>query len=109
MVNSTQLDSVFGSLADPIRRDILVRLSRAELTVGEIARPYTISLPAISKHLRVLERANMIMKIRRGKQQVVRLSPATLIEADAYLRQYRQLWGARLDSLDAFLAERSQT
>lgn len=109
MVECTiQLDSVFGSLADPTRRDILHRVSQRELSVGEIAKPYHLTLAAVSKHLKVLERAQLIVKRRRGKEQMVHISPQALANADAYLEQYRQLWEQRLDALEALL-EREQS
>ncbi len=85
-----QLDSVFGSLADPTRRDILRRVARSELSVSEIANSYDISLAAVSKHLKVLEKAKLITKRRRGKQQLVRTTSGTLAAAERYLEQYRQ-------------------
>lgn len=99
------LDSVFGSLADPTRRDILERVSKAELTVSEIALPYDMSLAAVSKHLKILERAKLIVKRRRGKEQLVSMNAQGLMDADTYLRQYKQLWEKRLDSLDKYLQE----
>ncbi len=97
------LDSVFGSLADPTRRDILQRLMSAELTIGEIASHYDLTFAAISKHLKVLEKAKLIIKQRRGKEQVVQISPRTLAYADEYIEQYRNLWEARFDALEALL------
>jgi DNA-binding transcriptional ArsR family regulator len=104
MVNYTfSLDAVFSSLADPTRRDILARLSRSDLTVGELAANYSISLPAISKHLKVMERAKLIMKRKEGKQQIVTLAPEALMTADEYLEQYRQMWQGRFDKLDTLI------
>ncbi len=100
-----QLDSVFGSLADPTRRDILKRVARCELTVGEIAYPYDMSLAAVSKHLKILEKAKLVIKRRRGKQQFVRATPKTLADAEEYLEQYRQMWEDRLDALEDYLKE----
>ncbi len=97
------LDTVFGSLADPTRRDILQRLREAELTIGEIASHYDLTFAAISKHLKVLGKAKLIIKQRRGKEQVVRISPQTLAYADSYLEQYRQLWEVRFDALESLL------
>ncbi|HEV3244794.1 MAG TPA: metalloregulator ArsR/SmtB family transcription factor [Candidatus Paceibacterota bacterium] len=103
--NQTRLDAVFGSLADPTRRDILRRISRRPLSVGEIARSYDLTLQAISKHLRVLERAKLVRKKRRGREFLVALSPAALKEADTYLEKYRELWEERLDRLEEFLKD----
>ncbi len=99
------LDSVFASLADPTRRDILRRVSHEELSIGEVAQPYKLSFAAISKHLQVLERANLIRKRRRGKEQLVCLAPQVLKGADEYLEFYRQFWEDKLDALDSYLKE----
>jgi DNA-binding transcriptional ArsR family regulator len=98
------LDSVFGSLADPTRRDILRRLTGQELSVSELAQPYDhLTLAAVSKHLKVLEKARLIIKRRQGKQQIVKLSPQTLAGATDYLEAYRQMWADRLDVLENYL------
>jgi DNA-binding transcriptional ArsR family regulator len=99
------LDSIFSSLADPTRRDILRRISNSELSVGEIAQPYPLSFAAVSKHLKVLERASLIIKQRRGKEQMVSLAPAGLGDAAEYLEWYRGLWETRLDSLEQYLSK----
>lgn len=102
---SLQLDSVFGSLADSTRRDILKRVARSELSVGEIAHSYDMSLAAVSKHLKILEQAKLVVKRRRGKQQLVKAAPKTLADAEKYLEQYSQMWEQRLDSLEKYLKE----
>jgi DNA-binding transcriptional ArsR family regulator len=99
------LDTTFGALADPTRRDILQRLSYIELSVGEIARFYNLTFAAVSKHLKVLERARLIVKRRRGKQQMVSLAPQAFADAAEYLEWYRDLWETRLDSLEQYLNE----
>jgi len=99
------LDSIFSSLADPTRRDILMRLSNRELSVGEVAKPYNLTFAAISKHLKVLERASLIIKRRRGKEQMVSLAPQALADAAEYLQWYRQLMAARYDSLENYLSK----
>lgn len=99
------LDSTFAALADPTRRDILKRLTNAELSVGEIARFYDLTFAAVSKHLKVLERARLIVKRKRGKQQMVNLAPQALADATEYLEWYKQLWEGRLDSLEQYLNE----
>ena len=91
---SVQLDNVFGSLADATRRDILQRVSQAELSVGEIALPYQLTLAAISKHLKILEKARLVVKRRQGKHIYVRSSPYALAKAEDYLRQYAELMDA---------------
>jgi uncharacterized protein YndB with AHSA1/START domain/DNA-binding transcriptional ArsR family regulator len=100
---SPELDQVFGSLSDPTRRDILNRVARQDMSVGEIAAHYPLTFAAIAKHLVVLERAKLIRKSRRGKEQIVAISPQTLAVASDYLEKYRELWESRLDSLDRFL------
>lgn len=99
------LDSVFGSLADPTRRDILARLKGQDMTVGKIAIHYDMTFAAISKHLKVLEKARLITKQRRGKEQVVRLSPQAIADAESYLEQYRQMREQQFHKLDALLKE----
>lgn len=100
---SLSLDSIFGSLADPTRRDILRRVAKRELTVSQVAVPYDLSLAAVSKHLKVLEAAKLIIKRRRGKQLYVQLSPAALKSAEAYLHQYAQMMSNHYDSLETFI------
>jgi len=97
------LDTIFSSLADPIRRDILNRVRYGELNVSEIASPYPISLAAISKHLKILERAQLITKRKQGKEQLVTISPAALKQADDYIEQYASLWNDRFDRLETLL------
>ena len=94
-----------GSLADPIRRDILRRLIDATYTIGQIAANYNVSFAAVAKHLHVLEKAKLIIKTRRGKEQVVSIAPDALRDASYYLKQYEALWNARLDALDQVLKE----
>jgi DNA-binding transcriptional ArsR family regulator len=98
-----RLDSIFGSLADTTRRDILRRVAGRELSVGEIASSYDMSLAAVSKHLFVLEKARLVTKRREGKMQVVALAPAALTDAANHLEQYREIWENRLDRLEAYL------
>ena len=100
-----QLDSIFNSLADPIRRDILQHVARAEYSVGELVQKYDVSFAAISKHLKVLESANLIRKRKEGKQRMVSLAPGALQSADEYLEQYRVMWQSRHDKLEQLLKE----
>jgi DNA-binding transcriptional ArsR family regulator len=97
------LDSIFSSLADPTRRDILRRLINSELSISEIAKPYDLTFSAISKHLKVLEKAQLIIKQRRGKEQMVQVSPLALKDAAEYLENYRLLWDERFQRLDKLL------
>ncbi len=104
-----ELDSVFRSLADPTRRDILERvsLSKSELSVSEIADAYhrQMSLAAVSKHLQVLEKAGLVTKRRDGKQIFVALCPPAFKSASEYLQQYKNLWEERFDRLEEILKE----
>jgi DNA-binding transcriptional ArsR family regulator len=104
---SIELDYIFSSLADPTRRDILHRVARAELSVGELVDKYNMSFAAISKHLNVLERAKLITKRREGKKHMVTLAPQALQSADEYLERYRQVWEQKYNKLDALLKEES--
>ncbi len=98
-----KLDSIFGSLADATRRDILKRVAKKELSVSEIAKSYSISLAAVSKHLGVLERAKLIVKHCRGKQHYAQLAPIALKDASLYLERYRAMWENRFDALEHYL------
>jgi DNA-binding transcriptional ArsR family regulator len=100
-----QLDIVFHSLSDPIRRDILRRVAHCELSVGELVGHYDVSFAAISKHLKVLEYAKMIRKRKEGRRHMVALNPMALKQADEYLEQYRQMWQSRYDKLDVLLKD----
>ena len=99
------LDNVFGSLADATRRDILRRLSGKELSVNEVAEHYSLTLAAISKHLKVLEQARLISRRRQGRQSYVTLDPATIRSAEDYLQQYGVMLSQRLDALDNYLTK----
>ncbi len=99
------LSTTFATLADPTRRAILARLASGEATVNELARPFDLSLPAISKHLKVLERAGLISKGREAQWRPCRLEAAPLKEATDWLETYRRHWEQRFDRLDAYLKE----
>ncbi len=106
MVEDTaQLDMVFGSLADATRRDILARVIKAELSVGEIAAKYKMSFAAVAKHLQILEKAKLVVKRRQGREQIVSVSPATVRTAAEYLEQYEAMWNQRFDALEKLLME----
>lgn len=100
-----QLDSIFSSLADPIRRDILWQVARRELSVGELVQQYDVSFAAISKHLKVLEAARLIHKRKEGRKHYVRLAPQALHSADEYLEQYRLMWQSRYNKLEQVISE----
>ncbi len=101
--NSQQLDALFSSLGDPTRRDILARIAKRSMSIGKIATHYDLTFSAVAKHLKVLEQAGLVSKTRRGKEQLVTLSPPALEQANAYLEKYRELWEHRLDSLDRYV------
>ena len=102
------LSATFAALADPTRRAILARLSLGELSVGEIARPFAMSGPAVTKHLKVLERAGLISRGRSAQQRPARLEADALKAVDAWLGEYRRFWEAKFDDLDAYLKELQQ-
>ncbi len=102
------LSATLSALADPTRRAILARLSAGEATVGELAEPFAMSLPAVSKHLRVLERAGLITRGREAQWRPCRLAPEPLRDLSAWLETYRRHWEARFDRLETYLAEAQQ-
>jgi DNA-binding transcriptional ArsR family regulator len=97
------LDRTFSALADPTRRAIVERLADGEASVTELAEPFAMSLPAVSKHLKVLEKAGLISRGRRAQWRPCRLEPEPLKEASDWLQEYRRLWEERLDRLDEYL------
>jgi DNA-binding transcriptional ArsR family regulator len=101
----TNLDPVFAALADPTRRAILVRLARGEASVGDLAEPFAITLPAISRHLKVLEAAALITNERRGKHRLCRLRPEAVASAAEWLDFHRRFWSGSFDRLDAHLKQ----
>jgi len=102
---AAHLDSTFAALADPTRRAILARLARGEATVGELAEPFAMSLPAISKHLRVLQRAGLISRGRDAQRRPCKLVAAPLKEVSDWTEHYRHLWEQKFDRLDDYLRE----
>ena len=105
MTPSARLDATFAALADPTRRAILARLASGEASVNELARPFDMSQPAISKHLKVLESAGLILRGRDAQRRPCRLAPRPLADATAWLERYRRFWEASFDRLDAILKE----
>lgn len=103
--DTDSLDATFLALADPTRRAILARLALGEATVTELAEPFAISQPAISKHLKILERARLISVGQDAQRRPRRLEGAPLAEASAWLEQYRRIWEANFKRLDALLDE----
>jgi len=98
-----RLSTTLAALADPTRRAILARLALGETSVTELAEPFEMSLPAVSKHLKVLERAGLIARGREAQWRPCRIEPAALKHVDDWLEEYRRLWDARLDRLDNYL------
>ncbi len=103
-----QLSKVFSALADPTRRDILARLGEGDATVTELAEPFTISLPAISRHLKVLEGAGLIARDRQAQWRTSSLRAAPLREATSWMEHLSHLWDERFNRLDAHLASMKQ-
>ncbi len=100
-----QLDATFAALADPTRRAILARLAGGEATVNELAQPFSMSQPAISKHLKVLERAGLVSRGRDAQRRPSRLEAQPLAQASAWIERYREFWEANFQRLDALLDE----
>jgi DNA-binding transcriptional ArsR family regulator len=97
------LDNIFLALADSTRRSILERVAKAEMSIGEIAQHYALTFAAISKHIKVLEKANLITKTRRGKEQVVIVVPRSLKVARTQIARYEKMWEERFARLDELL------
>ena len=104
-VQADPLDATFAALADPTRRAILARLVSGAATVNELAEPFAMTQPAVSKHLKVLERAGLISRERDGQRRPSRLEPKRLAEVSAWLEQYRAFWEASFARLDAVLTD----
>jgi len=104
-VTPARLDATFAALADPTRRAILARLARGDAAVTELAQPFKISQPAISKHLKVLERAGLVTRGRDAQRRPRRLAPQPLADATGWLEEFRRIWEANYRRLDALLEE----
>ncbi len=112
MVNyspATQLDATFAALSDPTRRRMLEALSHRQLRVKELAEPFAMSLPAVSKHLRVLEKAGLLKRRRVGREHHIAIEPEPMRAAINWIEQYRKFWEGSLDSLAAYLESEFQT
>ena len=99
------LSQTFAALADPTRRAILARLAEGETTVTELARPFDMTLPGVSKHLRVLQKAGLVVQGRDAQWRPCRIEPAPLQDVAGWIEQYRRLWDGRLDRLDEYLRD----
>ncbi|MGB2589260.1 MAG: metalloregulator ArsR/SmtB family transcription factor [Candidatus Acidiferrum sp.] len=102
-MNSASLDATFAALADPTRRAILARLASGEASVNELAEPFSMSQPAISKHLKVLERAGLISSAQDAQRRPRRLEAKPFVEAAEWLEKYRNIWAANFSRLDSLL------
>ena len=105
MMPTDRLSTTFAALADPTRRAILARLALGETSVTELAEPFAMSLPAVSKHLKVLERAGLIARGREAQWRPCRIEPGALKQVDDWLERYRRFWDESLDRLDTYLIE----
>jgi len=103
-MQSDELSSTFAALADPTRRAILARLANGEATVNELAEPFRLKLPTVSKHLKVLQRAGLVTQSRKAQWRPCRLDPAPLKDVADWVERYRRIWDERLNQLDAYLA-----
>ena len=103
--NEHALDATFHALADPTRRAILARLAQGQASVGELARPFAMSLPAVSKHLKVLEGAHMIVRHRDGRVSHMELNPGPMMGAAGWITHYKKFWENQLDRLARILEE----
>jgi len=104
-MTTDHLSTTFAALADPTRRAILARLAGGDASVGELAEPFDISMPAVSKHLKVLERAGLITRGRDAQWRPCRLEPAPLNDVSDWVDRHRRIWEDRLDRLDSYLQE----
>ena len=109
MVKSSEpLDLIFRALSDPTRRGMLEQLSKGETNVKRLGEPYDMSEPAISKHLKVLERAGLIRRTRQGREHRIRVDPRPIDEARGWIAAYAQMWQQQFDAVEAYLADRAR-
>lgn len=104
-MQTDRLSLIFSALADPTRRAILARLSQGEASVSELTEPFDISMPAISRHLKVLEQAGLVARSRHAQWRPVQLNAAPLAEISGWVERYRRFWDKNFDRMDAYLAE----
>ncbi len=105
VIDKDQLDRVFGALSDATRRGMLSRLAQGEASITELAAPYAMSQPAISKHMRVLEKAGLITRTRRGREHIIRANPGPAEQAGGWIAYYARFWNRHFDAVDAYLKE----
>jgi DNA-binding transcriptional ArsR family regulator len=103
--NQRRLDLAFAALAHPIRRGIIERLSTGNATVAELARPFKVSAPAITKHMRILEEAGLLSREKHGREHHCRLEQKRMAEAEAWIENHRKFWNERLDALERYIKE----
>ena len=108
-MTTDHLSATFAALADPTRRAILARLRTSECSVTELAEPFDMSMPAVSKHVRVLERAGLIARRREAQFRHCRIEPGPLKDVAEWMERYREVWEGRLDRLDAYLRQMNAT
>jgi len=110
MVNySASLDSTFGALADPTRRALLASLMLGQASISELAKPHRMSLPAVMKHLRVLEQAGLVSQKKTGRTRHCQLAAKPLQDAESWINQYRSFWEGTFDSLERYLSQSDQS
>ena len=105
VIHNDQLDQIFGALSDATRRGMLAQLSKGETNITTLAEPYNISQPAISKHLRVLERAGLIKRTRRGRDHIIRANPGPAKQARDWISYYAQFWEEQFDAVEQYLEQ----
>jgi len=103
MLNDSSLDRTFHALADPVRRGVLSRLSRGPASVSELAKPFSISLPAVMQHLQLLEASGLVRSEKKGRVRTCRLEPKALATAETWIAEQRALWEGQLDRLEDYL------
>jgi len=106
--NDAQIDNIFQGLSDSTRRDILSRIIQKELDVTEIASHYKMSLPAVSKHLKVLENADLVVNKKKGRARLYSANPKTLIEIQRYIDYYTKYWNDKFDNLEKYLNKKNR-
>jgi DNA-binding transcriptional ArsR family regulator len=104
VLNDSNLDRTFQALADPVRRGVLARLSRGPASVSELARPFSISLPAVMQHLQALEASGLVRSEKKGRVRTVQLEPNALGEAESWISERRAEWEAQLDRFEEYLS-----